>query len=42
MPAAKAWLERSLERNFDPAKQRPPLLDAMMLDFWVLHGVFPA
>lgn len=42
MPAAKAWLEHNLARNLDPANQRPPLLDAMMLDFWVSHGAFPA
>ena len=42
MPAAKAWLEHNLARNFDPARQSPlPLLDAILLDYWVAHRGFP-
>ena len=42
MPAAKAWLEYNLVRNFDPTRQsRTPLLDATLLDYWVAHRAFP-
>lgn len=43
MPAAKAWLEHNLEHNFDPASQWPlPLLDLMLLDYWLARREFPA
>ena len=42
MPAAKAWLEHNLARGFDPVSQSPlPVLDAMLLDFYVANGQFP-